>query len=117
MPTPVLPSSLKIGKRRYEVNVQRHILRATRGPVNYTYGFIRLATHNTRTGRNFHHAEVHDTFWHKVTHGILWEMGNRPYQNEKLVGQFANLLTKAIESARFERREGRSEKSLAGGAR
>ena len=117
MPTPVLPSSLKIGSRRYEVHVQRHTSRATMGEVNYTYGFIRLATHSTRTGRKFRPTEVHDTFWHEVTHGILWEMGHRLYQNEKFVRQFANLLTKAIESARFESREVRSEKSLAGGAR
>ena len=117
MPTPVLPSSLKIGSRRYAVKVQRHVSRATRGQVNHTYGFIRLATHSTRTGRKFRSAQVHDTFWHEVTHGTLWEMGHRLHQNEKFVGQFANLLTKAIESARFERREVRSMKSLAGGAR
>jgi hypothetical protein len=117
LPTPVPPSSPKIGNRRYEVKVQRHTSRATMGEVNYTYGFIRSATHSTRTGRKFRRAEVHDTFWHEVTHGILWEMGHRLYQNEKFVGQFANLLNRAIESARFERREGGSVKRLEGGAR
>ena len=117
MPSPVLPRSLKIGQRRYEVKVQRHVSRTTMGEVNYTYAFIRVATHSARTGRKFRHAEVRDTFWHEVTHGILWEMGHRLYRDEKFVGRFANLLTRAIESARFERREGRSEERLEGGAR
>jgi hypothetical protein len=118
LPSPFLPHSLKIGARRYKVVVQQHIAPAgLMGEVNYTYAFIRVATHSARTGRKFRHAEVRDTFWHEVTHGILWEMGHRLYQNEKFVGQFANLLTKAIESARFESREVRSMKSLAGGAR
>ena len=118
MPSPVLPHSLKIGARRYKVVVQQHIAPAgLMGEVNYTYAFIRVATHSARTGRKFRHAEVRDTFWHEVTHGILWEMGHRLYRDEKFVGRFANLLTGAIESARFERREGRSEERLEGGAR
>ena len=113
MPRPVLP-----GARRYKVVVQQHIAPAgLKGEVNYTYAFIRVATHSARTGRKFRHAEVRDTFWHEVTHGILWEMGHRLYRDEKFVGRFANLLTGAIESARFARREGRSEERLGGGAR
>ena len=94
--------TLKIGKRRYAVNVQRHTSRATMGEVNYTYGFIRLATHSTRTGRKFRPTEVHDTFWHEVTHGILYEMRHHLWRSEKFVTRFAKLLTHAIESARFE---------------
>ena len=60
---------------------------------------------------------MHDTFLHEVTHGIMWEMGHRLYRDEELVGQFANVLTRAIESARFERCEGGSVKRLEGGAR
>jgi hypothetical protein len=44
-------------------------------------------------------------------------MGHRLYRDEKFVGRFANLLTGAIESARFERREGRSKERLEGAAR
>jgi hypothetical protein len=52
LPSPVLPHSLKIGARRYKVVVQQHIAPAgLMGAVNYTYAFIRVATHSARTGR------------------------------------------------------------------
>lgn len=102
MPPPVLPHSLKIGTRRYEVVLKQHAAPAgTMGEVDYGRGLITVATHSSRSGRKFRHTEVHDTFWHEVTHGILREMGHHLWRSERFVTRFANLLTCAIESARF----------------
>ena len=102
MPNPVLPHSLKIGTLRYKVAVQRHTRVGTMGKVQYHEQLITVATHSARSGRKFRPQEVHETFWHEVTHGVLYEMGHPFWRNEKFVTRFASLLTRAIETARFE---------------
>ena len=102
LPPPVLPHSLKIGTRRYKVVMQQHVTPVgLMGQVDYNRCLITVATHSSRSGRKFRHTEVHDTFWHEVTHGILKEMGHHLWRGERFVNRFANLLTRAIESARF----------------
>jgi len=102
LPAPVLPHSLKIGTRRYKVVVQQHVGPPGRmGEADHSKGLITVATHSSRSGRKFRHSEVHDTFWHEVTHGILYQMHHHLWRNERFVTRFANLLTRAIESARF----------------
>lgn len=102
MPKPVLPRTLKIGPGRYKVILQQHCRVGTMGQVNYARREITLATHSSRSGRRFRPGEVNETFWHEVTHGILYEMAHPLWRNEKFVIRFANLLTRAIETARFE---------------
>ena len=103
MPSTPLPRSLKIGTRRYKVVVQQQIGPPGRmGEADHSKGLITVATHSSRSGRKFRPTEVHDTFWHEVTHGILYEMRHHLWRSEKFVTRFANLLTHAIESARFE---------------
>ena len=47
-------------------------------------------------------AEMHETFWHEITHAILHEMDEtRLAFDERFVKQFGMLLSKAIDSARF----------------
>lgn len=107
LPPPVLPHSLKIGTRRYKVVVQQYKTPpGTMGEVDYARALITVATHSSRSGRRFRHNEVHDTFWHEVTHGILREMGHHLWRSERFVTRFASLLTRAIESARFGRVDG-----------
>jgi hypothetical protein len=102
LPGPQFPHSLKIGTRRYKVVVQQHTSPpGTMGEADYSRRLITVATHSSRSGRKFRSTEVHDTFWHEVTHGILYEMGHHLWRSEKFVSRFANLLTRAIESARF----------------
>ena len=97
------PHSLKIGARRYKVVVQQHTSppAGTMGEADYSRRLITLATHSSRSGRKFRSTEVHDTFWHEVTHGILYQMHHHLWRNERFVTRLANLLTHAIESARF----------------
>ncbi len=97
------PSNLKIGDHRYQVTVQRRVEgRSIMGTIHYGPKRIEVATHSGRTGLAYSPHEVRDTFWHEVTHGILYEMGHGYYRNERFVQKFASLLTKAIESAKFE---------------
>jgi hypothetical protein len=97
------PSTLKIGDHRYQVAVQRRVAgRSIMGSIHYGPKLLEVATHSGRTGLAYSPHEVHDTFWHEVTHGILYEMGHGYYRNERFVRKFASLLTKAIESAKFE---------------
>jgi hypothetical protein len=96
------PTSLKIGEHRYRVTVQHRVLRrAAMGEIHYAARHIVVATHSALTGRPYSRWEVHDTFWHEVTHGILYEMQHRLHADERFVRRFATLLTRAIESARF----------------
>lgn len=94
------PKSLKIGAHRYEVKLADTIP-GVHGYVNYTYKYIKLAQRSSRTGCSYKRDERDDTFWHELTHAILYEMGHKLYSNEKFVSQFASHLTKAINSARF----------------
>lgn len=97
-----LPTSLKIGEHHYRVTVQRRVLpRAAMGEIRYAARHITVATHSAVTGQRYTRAEVHDTFWHEVTHGILYEMQHGLHADERFVQRFATLLTRAIESARF----------------
>ena len=96
------PTNLKIGKRRYTVQVQRRFRKSVMGQINYYTQQIAIATHSGITGRQFRPAELQDTFWHEVTHGILYEMDHPYHRNEKFVRRFAELLTRAIASAKFD---------------
>lgn len=94
------PQSIKIGEHKYTVQLVDQIPRCC-GSINYTYKVIKLALNSSRDGRSYKREDMDDTFWHEVTHGILYEMGNPLWRNEAFVTQFANLLTKAIHSAKF----------------
>jgi hypothetical protein len=50
-----------------------------------------------------HKEELADTFWHEVVHAILEDMGQYELnKNEAFVTQFANRLTVAIKTAKFD---------------
>lgn len=69
--------------------------------VDYRAGTITLGKQSRITNRSYRTEEMDDSFWHELTHAILHEMGSGLYRDEKFVTKFANLLTKAINSARF----------------
>lgn len=94
------PQSLKIGEHRYSVNLVDQIPGCC-GKVSYTYKQINIGLTSSRTGLSYKREVNDDTFWHEVTHAILFEMGHKLYRDEAFVTKFANLLTKAIHSAKF----------------
>ena len=71
------------------------------GEVRYRERRIEIATNSTLSGRSYKREEINDTFWHELTHAILFEMNHPYWNNEKFVTKFANYLTKAIDTAEF----------------
>jgi hypothetical protein len=106
LPTPLLPASLRIGRHRYTVEVVRRMRGRRMGSIDYRQRLITVGTVSTVTARPYRPGEVRDTFWHEVTHGILHEMGHALSSNEAFVGEFATMLTRAIETARFDAASG-----------
>jgi predicted SprT family Zn-dependent metalloprotease len=52
-------------------------------------------------GNTFEQEEIDDTFWHELTHCILYDMGNSLCDNERFVTAFANRLSQAVNSAKL----------------
>lgn len=64
---------------------------------------MQIAKRSNISGKAFKRGEIMDSFWHEMVHAILVDMGEYGLnRNEKFVTAFANRLTKAIKSARFE---------------
>jgi predicted SprT family Zn-dependent metalloprotease len=113
---PLLPASLRIGRHRYTVEVVHRMRGRRMGSIDYQQRRITLGTVSTLTARPYRPGQVRDTFWHEVTHGILYEMGHALSRNEAFVSEFATMLTRAIETARFEQvAEAGSQKPRKGG--
>jgi len=73
------------------------------GRVHYDDRLIQLGRTSNITGRKFKPEEIADTFWHEMVHTILKDMGeHRLNSNETFVTKFANRLTEAINTAKFE---------------
>ena len=97
-----LPKKLKIGSKWYTVEVVKFSDKhGTMGNCDYNERLITVATHSTLSRKRYKTEDIEDTFWHEVVHCILYDMGHKLESNEKFVTDFANRLTKAINSARF----------------
>lgn len=44
-------------------------------------------------------SQTAHTFWHEVTHAMLYVMGHRYYSNEQFVDQLGGLLAQVMDSA------------------
>lgn len=98
-----IPKTIRVGSRRYKVSLVDAIKPVgAMAEVSYADGTIKLCTHSSLNGRSFKTEELDDSFWHELTHAILHEMGRVRLRNdERFVTEFAHLLTKAINSAKF----------------
>jgi hypothetical protein len=73
------------------------------GRVYYHEQRIKLGRTSNTTGKEFRPEQIADTFWHEIVHTILKDMGeHRLNSNEVFVTKFANRLTEAINTAKFE---------------
>jgi len=101
---PPIPRRIQVGKKLYSIEVVEAMLEKKHmGKVYYPQQTIKLGLSSNVTGRRYRKEEVQDTFWHEVVHAILHDMGlDTLNHNEKFVTGFANRLTQAINSARFE---------------
>jgi predicted SprT family Zn-dependent metalloprotease len=97
-----LPKKVKVGDRWYSVEIVETMQRkAQMGCVYYGNGEIEVAAKCNVTNSKYTNDEIKDTFWHELTHAILYDMGSHLYNNEKFVTRFANRLATAIKSAKF----------------
>jgi hypothetical protein len=99
----LIPDSLRIGKMHYKVYQPLFSPKPnTYGAINYHLHTLHVAKRAPFDGKARTPAQRSETFWHEVTHGILYDMGHPLFSDEKFVTAFARRLSAAINSARFE---------------
>lgn len=100
--TPI-PSKIRIGRRQYSVELLETMLeKRVMGRISYTAQTIKLGRRSNVTQKVFAPEQVQESFWHEVTHAILYDMGRDTLnRDEKFVTEFAHRLNKAINSASF----------------
>ena len=101
---PPIPRRIKVGTKMYSIEIVEAMLeKRNSGRTYYSQQTIKLGLKSNVTGRRYREEEVQDTFWHEVVHAILYDMGRDTLnRDERFVTGFANRLTKAINSAKFE---------------
>lgn len=98
-----IPKELKVGKRTVVVKEQKVVKinkQECRGAFHLKEAVIRVSRENLN-GYKYTPAERSETFWHELTHAILYDMDNRLAYNEKFVIAFSKRLDQAIRSAKF----------------
>jgi hypothetical protein len=99
----VFPRRMRVGQKMYSVEVVEALIEKNCvGRTHYAERSIKIATKHPISGRYLADAEVRDTFWHELTHAVLEDMGRHTLnRNEEFVKEFAQRLSRAIDSARF----------------
>lgn len=87
------PKKLTVGKTVYKIDYKNKSAATIHGRVYYGEKIIMYMNKNKAVERN--------TFWHELTHAILYEMNNELCHDETFVTEFADKLSGAIDSARF----------------
>ena len=95
-----IPKKFTLGTTPYTVTLKPSLSKGAWGRAWLDMGYIEIATHIK--GKPRPSSGVHgttNTFWHEVTHAILFDMGNPLYCDEAFVNAFSNKLTQVIETA------------------
>ena len=93
-----IPKEITVGKTTYKI--RRSSKGSNLGYIDYQTNIIHVATQDVY-GNKLESEEVHDTFWHELTHAVLHDMNHPLRDDEKFVGKFAYKLSCAIDSARL----------------
>ncbi len=93
-----IPKEITVGKTTY--TVQRTVKGGNLGHINYQTKIISVATQDSY-GNQLENEEMHDTFWHELTHAVLHDMNHPLRDDEKFVRKFAYRLSCAVDSAKF----------------
>lgn len=98
----VIPKQMKIGKHRYKIKVVPQMpTKGDMGRTHYGSKEIMLGLATNPGNDKYMEVEINETFWHEVTHAILFEMNSPLAFNERFVDQFGFMLSKAIHTAKF----------------
>ena len=94
-----LPTAVKVGDDWYKID-RPEVIPGCRGEC--TYGTKTISVASRSAGYTYTSLEQYNTFWHELTHAILNDMHSPLESDEKFVSAFADRLTTAITSARFQ---------------
>lgn len=96
----MIPKSIRVGKREYDVVQAVAQRRYALGFIEYVPQVIHVHTVR-KNGNPIPEDKQLETFWHELTHAILFEMGNKLHRSESFVTEFSKLLHQAIKSAKL----------------
>lgn len=97
----VIPKEITVGHRVYTVKKIRTFgQECVRGKVKYLKAEILIANYGYAVGA-YSPKEQFDTYWHELTHAILFEMGHELFNNEAFVSSFADTLAHSINTAKL----------------
>lgn len=96
----MIPKSVVVSRKKYFINTGKpQRFKRAYGYIDYTPGEIYL--HTTAREQPVSPKKMQETFWHELTHAILYEMDHPLYNNEKFVTRFSKLLNQAINTAKL----------------
>jgi Zn-dependent peptidase ImmA (M78 family) len=90
-----IPTRVTVGKQAYQIQYKQRTPKTMYGSIYYDRKIIEVFKNDAARERN--------TFWHELTHAILHEMGHELSRDEAFVTEFADKLSGAIDSARFDK--------------
>ena len=99
-----IPKEVTIGRTPHLVRTKKQLLvgkTLCRGSFEQENRTITIAQGNTERGYIYDADERSNTFWHELTHAILYDMDCKLTNDEKFVTAFANRLDEAIKTAKF----------------
>lgn len=95
-----IPKAFTVGTLRYTIEVKPQLSRGMWGRAWLDTGYIEIsATHKGKMRPVTGSKGIGCTFWHEVTHAILYDMGHPLYKDEAFVTAFSNKLTQVVETA------------------
>lgn len=93
-----LPMSFKVGRSIYSV-VPAHSQTNYYGRTTLSLCMMQISTRHK--GKPRKPQDIAETFWHEVTHAILYDMYHPQWSDEAFVTAFSKRLTQVIYTARF----------------
>ena len=99
-----IPKEVVIGNTPHLVCTKNSVVyknAVCRGFFNEDEYTITIAKGNPLRGYTYDTEERANTFWHELTHAILYDMDCKLTNDEKFVTAFANRLDEAIKTAKF----------------
>lgn len=89
-----IPKSFKIGSRAWQVRADN--TRLPKGMYGVCYPRYEVIRIEVRAPQ-----DMTESFWHEVTHAILFDMQDPRWKNEVFVTAFSKRLTQVIRTAEF----------------
>jgi hypothetical protein len=99
-----IPKEVTIGNTPHQICTKKSIVwgnKICHGFFDEDARTITIAEGNPLREYKYDADERSNTFWHEITHAILYDMNNKLTHDERFVTEFSNRLDQAIKTARF----------------